>query len=89
MKTMLLVSMFQSAAKLLPTVESMDHKEKAPDLRNYVGLHWVDFYVIPHIGNWKMRKAAENIVAKYPDSLELCVSTTGKPYLSRVDMPKF
>lgn len=49
----------------------MDHKEKAPGLRDYSGLHLVDFYVVPHCGNWEMGKAAESIVAAYADSLEL------------------
>ena len=53
----------------------MDHKEKAPELRDYSGLHLVDFYVVPHCGNWEMGKAAENIAAAYADSLELmCIN---------------
>ena len=49
----------------------MDHIEKAPGLKNYVGLNLIDFYIVPHYKNWEMGKAAEDIINTYSCSLEL------------------
>lgn len=49
----------------------MDCVEKAPDLKDYSGLHLIDFYVVPHYKNWEMGKAAEEIINTYSSSLEL------------------
>lgn len=47
--------------------------EKAPDLKDYSGLNVVDFYVVPHYKNWEMGKAAQIIIDKYSESLDLKV----------------
>ena len=36
---------------------AMDSVEKAPGLDDYTGLGLVDFFVVPHCGNWEMGKA--------------------------------
>lgn len=51
----------------------MDNVEKAPDLKDYSGLNVVDFYVVPHYKNWEMGKAAQIIIDKYSESLDLKV----------------
>lgn len=51
----------------------MDNVGKAPDLKDYSGLNVVDFYVEPHYKNWEMGKAAQIIIDKYSESLDLKV----------------
>lgn len=51
----------------------MDNVGKAPDLKDYSGLNVVDFYVVPHYKNWEMGKAAQIIIDKYSESLDLKV----------------
>lgn len=51
----------------------MDNAEKAPDLKDYSGLNVVDFYVVPHYKNWEMGKAAQIIIDKYSEKLDLKV----------------
>lgn len=53
----------------------MDAPEKAPDLSDYSALSLVDFYAVPHLGNREMGAAAEEIVRKYGQELELKVLT--------------
>ena len=50
---------------------AMDSVEKAPGLDDYTGLGLVDFFVVPHCGNWEMGKAAEEILAAHADGLPL------------------
>ena len=52
---------------------AMDHAEKAPGLKEYSGLNLIDFYVVPHAGNWEFGKAAEKIADEYSSKLELKV----------------
>ncbi len=51
----------------------MDQPEKAPDLKENMGLGLVDFYTVPHDKNPEMGEAAKKIVAMYSESLNLKV----------------
>lgn len=51
----------------------MDDPGKAPELTEYSGLHLVDFYVVPHLGNPQMGPAAEQAIADYSGKLDLKV----------------
>lgn len=51
----------------------MDNVGKAPVLKDYSGLNVVDFYVVPHYKNWEMGKAAQIIIDKYSEKLDLKV----------------
>lgn len=59
----------------------MDCVEKAPDLKDYVGLGLIDFYVVPHYNNWEMGKAAQKIIDVYSDSLDLKVISDNQAIL--------
>ncbi|GKI14902.1 putative peptidase Lmo0363 [Oscillospiraceae bacterium] len=59
----------------------MDCVEKAPGLKDYVGLGLIDFYVVPHYKNWKMGKAAMKIINAYSDSLELKIISDNQAIL--------
>ncbi|HBU12687.1 MAG TPA: peptidase [Clostridiales bacterium] len=61
------------AAKDIGYSAAMDKKEKAPHLKDYAGLGLIDFYVVPHSGNWEFGKAVEQIVADYANQLNLSV----------------
>lgn len=50
---------------------AMDNVEKAPELKNYLGLNLIDFYVVPHFQNWEMGKAAEAIIETHGTVLNL------------------
>lgn len=49
----------------------MDNVEKASELKDYLGLNLIDFYVVPHYKNWEMGKAAEKIISTYSTSIHL------------------
>lgn len=51
----------------------MDNVEKASELKDYLGLNLIDFYVVPHYKNWEMGKAAEKIISTYSTSIHLKV----------------
>lgn len=52
---------------------AMDKKEMAPDLKGSSGLNLVDFYAVPHSGNWEFKEAVEKIVNDYSETLDLKV----------------
>ncbi|CCV63638.1 Peptidase [Alteracholeplasma palmae J233] len=52
-------------------VEKMDSIKKAPELTNYDALNIVDFYLLPHHGNFPFKNAVEKIIETYQDKLEL------------------
>ena len=59
-----------------PSIEyskAMDSIEKAPNLKDFTGLHLVNFYTVPHDNNWEFKKAVREIVDKYSKTLELSV----------------
>ena len=51
--------------------KAMDDCRKAPALQGYAALHLVDFYPVPHHGNFPFKKAVEKIIANYGDLLQL------------------
>lgn len=51
----------------------MDNVEKASELKDYLGLNLIDFYVVPHYKNWEMGKAAEKIISTYSTNIHLKV----------------
>lgn len=64
---------------------AMDSVEKAPGLDDYTGLGLVDFFVVPHCGNWEMGKAAEEILAAHADGLPLRAIDDNQAILVRGD----
>ncbi|WP_455682406.1 Type 1 glutamine amidotransferase-like domain-containing protein [Thomasclavelia sp.] len=49
----------------------MDDPAKASDLKDYIGLNLIDFYIVPHFNNWEMGKSAKKIINMYSDNLDL------------------
>ena len=51
--------------------QAMDKPAKAPGLDSFSALGIVDFYPVPHQGNFLFRKAVKKIIAEYVSSLPL------------------
>lgn len=59
---------------LSPDIEyaqHMDNPKDAPNLSNYESIGAVDFYTVPHYGNFPFKKAAQKIMDLYGGSLAL------------------
>ena len=50
---------------------NFDPIEKAPELKDCTSLYLVDFYTIPHYGNFPFKKKGEKIVQLYNEKLQL------------------
>ncbi len=50
---------------------NFDPIEKAPELKDCTSLDLVDFYTIPHYGNFPFKKKGEKIVQLYNEKLQL------------------
>lgn len=62
-----------AAAPVIGYCAQMDEPWKAPDLTDYSGLNLVDFYVVPHLDHPEMGTAAQEIIEKYGNRMELKV----------------
>jgi dipeptidase E len=50
----------------------MDSPAPAPDLKgDFSALSVVDFYVVPHCGNFPFKRATAKIIREYSDKLDL------------------
>ena len=52
-------------------VQPMDPKELAPELASYEALNLVDFYLLPHEGEFPFAEAVEEISKTYGDKYNL------------------
>lgn len=52
-------------------IREMDNPDAAKNLESYEGLNLVHFYPLPHYGNQPFKDAAELVISKYSDELEL------------------
>ncbi|WP_444934997.1 Type 1 glutamine amidotransferase-like domain-containing protein [Microbulbifer sp. JTAC008] len=52
-------------------IQEMDNPDAAKNLESYDGLNLVHFYPLPHYGNQPFEDAAELVISKYSDELEL------------------
>lgn len=50
---------------------NFDPIEKAPELKDYNSLDLVDFYIVPHYGNFPFKKKGEKVVQLYNEKLQL------------------
>ena len=50
---------------------NFDPIEKAPELEDYSSLGLVDFYTIPHYGNFPFKKKSEKVIQLYNEKLQL------------------
>ena len=50
---------------------NFDPIEKAPELEDYSSLGLVDFYIIPHYGNFPFKKKGEKVIQLYNEKLQL------------------
>ena len=50
---------------------NFDPIDKAPELTDLSSLGLIDFYVIPHYGNFPFKKKGEKIIQLYNEKLEL------------------
>lgn len=50
---------------------NFDPVEKAPELEDYTSLGLVDFYTIPHYGNFPFKKKGEKVIQLYNEKLQL------------------
>ena len=50
---------------------NFDPIKKAPDLEDYSSLGLVDFYTIPHYGNFPFKKKGEKVIQLYNEKLQL------------------
>ena len=50
---------------------NFDPIEKAPELEDYSSLGLVDFYTIPHYGNFPFKKKGEKVIQLYSEKLQL------------------
>lgn len=49
----------------------MDEREKAPHLANDFGLKLVDFYIVPHVGEFPFEESAQAILDQYQENLAI------------------
>lgn len=49
----------------------MDDRSEAPDLRDDEGLALVDFYIVPHVGEFPFEESAQAMLNQYQDKLNL------------------
>ena len=49
----------------------MDDKTIAKDLKEYLGLNLVDFYVVPHLNEFPFEESSKQTVEKYKDKLNI------------------
>lgn len=66
----------------------MDSPDLAPDLTDHTALGLVDFYIVPHIGNQQMGKAAEKAVEEYSSRLNIKAITDEQIILVEGDSVK-
>lgn len=53
-------------------VRYMDDIESAPNLNgDFTGLSIIDFYVVPHYGNFPFKKSTKKIIDEYSDKYDL------------------
>jgi dipeptidase E len=45
----------------------VDKPHKAPELAGFAGLNIVDFYPVPHRGNFPFAKAMEKVISQHPE----------------------
>ena len=50
---------------------NFDPIEKAPEMEDYSSLGLVDFYTIPHYGNFPFKKKGEKVIQLYNEKLQL------------------
>jgi len=50
---------------------NFDQIEKAPELKDYSSLGLVNFYTIPHYGNFPFKKKCERVIQLYSEKLQL------------------
>lgn len=50
---------------------AMDDRSAAPMLRDDSALGFVDFYIVPHIGNAEMGKGARDVIDTYASVLDI------------------
>ncbi|MGA4709874.1 Type 1 glutamine amidotransferase-like domain-containing protein [Bacillus safensis] len=70
----------ESAGSIImaPSVEyisMMDDQEKAPELSLFQGFNEISRYPVPHMHNAYLGEAAEQIIEKYQETLDLCPLT--------------
>lgn len=80
----------ESAGAILvaPNIEyssDMDDPGVAPNLHNYDGLNLVDFYPLPHAGDFTQKKAVKAITSKYGVSLPLAPMGNAQAILATGD----
>ena len=67
---------------------NFDPIEKAPDLKDCTSLDLVDFYTIPHYGNFPFKKKGEKIVQLYNEKLQLIPIVINKLLLLKIQIFK-
>ncbi len=70
------VYIWESAGSMIlaPNIEyvsGMDDHKKAPDLTDYQALEIIDFYPIPHYGNFPFKNAVKKILTQYESEIDL------------------
>ncbi|QLI77274.1 MULTISPECIES: Type 1 glutamine amidotransferase-like domain-containing protein [Bacillus] len=70
----------ESAGSIImaPSIEYislMDERQKAPELSSYQGFNEVSRYPVPHVHNTYLGDAAQQILKKYEQTLDLCPLT--------------
>lgn len=62
-------------------VKDMDDSKAATELMSYQSLGIIDFYPVPHYGEFPFEEAAELVVGKYNSDLKLCQITNSQAIL--------
>lgn len=66
-------------------VKGMDNPAKAVELSGFSGLNAVDFYPLPHFGNFPFKKTVEKIIASNNSVLNLCPISNSQAILVEGD----
>lgn len=62
-------------------VKDMDNPMAAPDISMYLALDVIDFYPVPHYGEFPFEEVAEQIVSEYSSDLKLFPITNSQAIL--------
>ena len=63
----------------------MDDKTIAKDLKDYLGLNLVDFYVVPHLNEFPFEESAKQTVEKYKDKLNIIAINNSQAIIVKDD----
>ena len=63
----------------------MDDKTIAKDLKDYLGLNLVDFYVVPHLNEFPFEESAKQTVEKYKDNLNIIAINNSQAIIVKDD----